>query len=222
VALPACVSIQLPTIAHSHVGHAVTAWTDTPGQIGLFEVARLEARVAAEHAAYAVEGARNIGSVKQHLGHVLHAVDPKLLADGPGTGYGLIRAIDGSIQHLGYAREVRDASANLRAGLPGVIDGLQAWRRESQLIAVLARDARQSRDDARVVAYAQDLSQRCTRLAAGLAQVRQRLDALLAAEVPPYRPIARRYLFGVIRLPSGDWAFDPELHTRQPGSHSTY
>lgn len=220
--LPACVSIQLPTIAHSHVGHALTAWTDTPGQKGLLEVARIEARVAAEHAAYAVEGARNIASVKLHVGHVLHAVDPKLLAEGPGTGYGLTRALQGGSEHLGYAREVRDASANLRAGLPPLIAELEALRRESQLMAVLARDARQSADDAHVVTYAQDLAQRCSRLAAGLEQTQQRLDALLAAEQPPYRPIARRYLFGVIRLPSGDWAFDPELHKRQPGSHSSY
>ncbi len=229
LALPACVSVQLPTIAHSHVGHAVTAWTDTPGQKGLLEVARIDARVADEHATYAVEGARNVASIKVHVGHVLHAIDPKQEADGPGTGYGLTRALEGSAQHLGYAREVPDASANLKNGLPAVIGQLDALRRESQMLAVLARDARQSPDDAHVVTYAQELSRRCSRLAAGLEQTQKQLDTLLAAEVPPYRPIARRYLFGVIRylfgvirLPSGDWAFDPDLHKHPPGSPSTY
>lgn len=220
--LPACVSIQLPTMAHSHVGHALTAWPDTPGQKGLLEVARMEATVAAEHAAYAVEGARNIASVKLHAGHVLHAVDPKLLPDGPGAGYGLTRALQGSVEHLGYAREVPDAGANLRAGLPAVIAELDALRRESQVLAALARDARLSADEAHVVTYAQDMARRSTLVVAGLDQAQRRLDAVLAAEQPPYRPIARRYLFGVIRLPSGDWAFDPDLHTKQPGSLRSY
>lgn len=220
--LPACVSIQLPTMAHSHVGHALTAWPDTPGQKGLLEVARMEAKVAAEHAAYAVEGARNIASVKLHAGHVLHAVDPKLLPDGPGAGYGLTRALQGSVEHLGYAREVPDAGANLRAGLPAVIAELDALRRESQVLAALARDARLSADEAHVVTYAQDMARRSTLVVAGLDQAQRRLDAVLAAEQPPYRPIARRYLFGVIRLPSGDWAFDPDLHTKQPGSLRSY
>ncbi len=160
-----------------------------------------DARVADEHATYAVEGARNVASIKVHVGHVLHAIDPKQEADGPGTGYGLTRALEGSAQHLGYAREVPDASANLKNGLPAVIGQLDALRRESQMLAVLARDARQSPDDAHVVTYAQELSRRCSRLAAGLEQT---------------------YLFGVIRLPSGDWAFDPDLHKHPPGSPSTY
>lgn len=220
--LPACVSIQLPTMAHTHVGHAQTAWPDTPGQKGLLDVARMEATVAAEHAAYAVEGARNIASVKLHAGHVLHAVDPKLLPDGPGAGYGLTRALQGSAEHLGYAREVPDASVNLRAGLPAVIADLDALRRESQVMAVLARDARLSADETHVVTYAQDLARRSNLVVAGIDQAQRRLEALLTAEQPPYRPIARRYLFGVIRLPSGDWAFDPDLHKKQPGSHRSY
>jgi len=90
------------------------------------------------------------------------------------------------------------------------------------VMAVLARDARLSADETHVVTYAQDLARRGSLLVAGLDQAQRRLDALLAAEQPPYRPVARRYLFGVIRLPSGDWAFDPDLHKKQPGSHRSY
>ena len=57
-----CVTVDLPSIAHVHVGHAITGWNDTPGGRGLCDVAQNEAAVASEHAAFAVEGAREIFS----------------------------------------------------------------------------------------------------------------------------------------------------------------
>ena len=207
-ALGACVTVELPKIAHVHVGHAVTAWMDTPGNRALFDIALAEAAVAAEHAAYAVDGARDVAAVRLHLGHVLHAVDPTREASGPGTGYGLAKAIDGCADHLGFAQEVRDASANLKAGLPAVIGTLQPLGREARAIAALAAEGRGATDAAAAVAYAQEARQRTTRLAGELWLARHRLSQLLAAEQPPYRVVPRRYLFGIIRLPSGEWAFD--------------
>lgn len=202
-----CVTVDLPSIAHVHVGHAITGWNDTPGGRGLCDVAQDEAAVASEHAAFAVEGARDPQAVRLHLGHVLHAVDPTREPAGPGTGYGLLKALDGCIDHLGFAADVRDASPNLKAGVPTLVATLQPLGREVRTIAVLAADARRSPDAALALAYAQDVRQRCDRLLVTLVQARQRLDALLAAEQPPYRPVARHYLFGIIRLPSGDWAW---------------
>lgn len=202
-----CVSVQLPSIAHVHVGHAVTAWPDTPGRKGLLEVAQQDARILAEHAAYAVAGARDIAEVRLHLGHVLHALSPALEPLGPGTGYGLMKALDGSADHLGFAREVKDASANIQTGLTPLIETLRQLRAQSEVLAALARDARQSRDAAQVVAYAEEVRQRGDRLLVQLDEARKRLDRLLAAEVPAYQPIAQRYLFGVIRLPTGEWVY---------------
>lgn len=207
-ALGGCVTVELPTIAHVHVGHAVTAWADTPGQRALFDVALAEAAVAAEHAVYAVDSARDVAAVRLHLGHVLHAVDPAREPSGPGTGYGLARAIDGCADHLGFAQEARDASASLKAGLPAVVGILQPLRREARAIAALAAEGRASTDAAAAVAYAEEARQRTTRLAGELWVARHQLAQLLAAERPAYRVVPRRYLFGVIRLPSGEWIFD--------------
>lgn len=207
--LAGCVTVELPTFAHVHVGHAITGWTDTPGGRGLCEVALADAAVAAEHARFAVEGARDIESVRLHLGHVLHAVDPARAPSGPGSGYGLVQALDGCVDHLGYAAEVRDASANLKAGLPPLVAALQPSVRESRSVAALAAEAQRSGDAAVVVAYAQEVAARSGAISARLSEVRQRLAGLLAAESPPYRPVARRYLFGIVRLPSGDWGWAP-------------
>jgi len=219
-ALSACVSVQLPSIAHVHVGHAVTAWPDTPGKRGLFDIAQQEAKIIAEHAGYAVAGARDMREVKMHLGHILHALNPALEHSGPGTGFGLMKALDGGADHLGYAREVKDASPNIKAGLPPIIEALRGYRQESQVLAILCRDARQSNDLPQVVAYAEDVRQRSEKLVNQLADARARLDAVLAAEQPSYQPIAQRYLFGIIRLPSGEWAYNLEPQgSRRAGSY---
>ncbi len=217
-ALAACVTVELPTIAHVHVGHAVTAFPDTPGQRALFDIALADAAMAAEHAGYAVEGARDLAAVRLHLGHVLHAADPAREPSGPGTGYGLVRAIDACADHLGFAQEVRDASANLKAGLPTVIGSLQPLQREARAITALAAEGRGSADAAAALAFAQEVRQRTTRLAGELWLARHRLDQLLAAEQPPYQVVPQRYLFGILRLPSGDWVFDPAA-TRGSGGY---
>ena len=41
----------------------------------------------------------------------------------------------------------------------------------------------------------------------GLKQMRQQLLAMLARENPPYQPIGRRYLLGLVKLPSGRWVY---------------
>lgn len=212
--LGGCVSVELPTIAHVHVGHAITGWTDTPEGKGLCEVAQAEAAVATEHAAYAVEGARDPASVRLHLGHVLHAVDPSREASGPGSGYGLLKSLDGCIDHLGFAISVPDASANLKAGTTPLLTALQPLKQEARTVAAMALQARQSGDAALTLAFAQEVRQRSDRLLVGLVQARQRLSTVLAAEAPPYRTVSRHYLFGIIQLPSGDWAWASWI--RQP------
>jgi hypothetical protein len=217
--LTACVSVQLPSIAHVHVGHAVTAWPDTPDKKGLFDIAQQEAKIVAEHAGYAVAGARDIKEVKLHLGHVLHALNPALEKTGPGMGYGLMKSLDGASDHLGFAAEVKDVSAHLKSGLPTVIAALKPLRQETQVLAILSRDARQASDLAQVVAYAEEVRQRSEKLVAQLGAVRKQLDGLLAAESPAYQPIAQRYLFGIIRLPSGEWAYNPDVQGSRRGSY---
>lgn len=204
----ACVSVDLPSIAHVHVGHVVTAWPDTPQQRGLLEVTLADAAVAAEHAAYAVDGAGDLRAVRLHLGHVLHAVDPVLEASGPGSGYGLLRALEGAAHHLEYAVEVPDASANLRRGAGAVAAALRPLLAEVQAMAALAEEGRRTPDAGHALAFAQELRERAERLAGQLRQQRQSLASVLQAEVPPYRTVPERFLFGIIRLPSGQWSLE--------------
>jgi ubiquinone biosynthesis protein len=219
--LGGCVSVELPAISHVHVGHVLSGWLDTPERQGLLPVALADARVAVEHAGYAVQGAREIDSVRMHLGHVLHALDPSVEATGPGSGYGLLKALDGAAQHLGFAAEVPDASASLRQGLPLQVESVRALLREAGTLLTLAQRGRQDGDAGQVLAYAEETLSRSRALQAGLEQLQNRLQALLQLEQPPYRTVAQRYLFGLIRLPSGAWTFSESLRTGG-GSYSSY
>jgi hypothetical protein len=217
--LGGCVSVELPSIAHVHVGHVITAWPDTPGNRGLLELTLADAAVAAEHAAYAVEGAGDLRAVRLHLGHVLHVVDPVLEPIGPGSGYGLLRALKGAAEHLEYAAEVPDASANLRGGARTVAAGLRPLLGEVQAIAALAEEGRRSPDAGHALAFAHEVRERAERLAGQLQQQRQRLTSVLQAEDPPYRTVPRRFLFGIIRLPSGQWVFDKAADATRPAPY---
>ncbi len=39
-----------PPLVHAHIGHVMTAWRDTPGQVGLLTIAQSDTRIAAAHA----------------------------------------------------------------------------------------------------------------------------------------------------------------------------
>ena len=51
-----CVTEAPPTIAHAHIGHAVTGWHDTPEQQGLLVTAAREAEIGYNHAGFALAG----------------------------------------------------------------------------------------------------------------------------------------------------------------------
>ena len=100
--------------AHIHIGHVMTMWKDTPSAQGFLPVAVADAKVAATHAGLMEKSPENLGIMKLHAGHVLHALDPTLEAKGPGSGYGLKRAAEGALQHIQLAAKSEGASENVQ------------------------------------------------------------------------------------------------------------
>lgn len=96
--------------AHAHIGHVATSWGDTPDNAGLLTTAEAEGRIALQHAELAVGSSGNLGAIKAHAGHVMHALDPESQDGGPGLGYGLLQAAQGAQAHMGYAAGSEDAS----------------------------------------------------------------------------------------------------------------
>lgn len=99
--------------AHTHIGHVMTSWKDTPNMQGFLPAAVADAKVAATHAGLAAKAPDNLDSMKLHAGHVLNALDPSLEAKGPGSGYGVKKAAAGALQHVQLAAKSEGASKNV-------------------------------------------------------------------------------------------------------------
>ena len=100
--------------AHNHIGHVMDKWNDTPDMAGLLPAAIAEARIAAQHAGLAAKDPSNLDSMKRHTAHVLHAVDPTQIENGPGQGYGVKRAAEGAAKHIMAAANSDGASGAVK------------------------------------------------------------------------------------------------------------
>lgn len=209
--LTGCVSVVRPTIAHVHVGHAITGWADTPERAGLLVVAERDAATAAEHARYAIEGAAELATLRMHIVHVVQSVDPTVETEGPGSGYGLARALQGTADHLRFAAESSDASQNLKQSVGPLVAAAAAVRRDGELIVALGREIKRTQKLEDAVVLAMEVRALADKNQAALRAFRKQLQELLARENPPFTTIETRYLFGLIRLPGGEWQWRPDL-----------
>jgi hypothetical protein len=117
-----------------HIGHVMTSWNDTPNKVGFLPAAVADAKVAATHAGLAAKTPDNLDALKLHAGHVLNALDPTIVAKGPGSGYGVKKAAAGALQHIGAAAKAEGASANVKTHSTHVsasLDDVVKWTDEA-------------------------------------------------------------------------------------------
>ena len=96
-----------------HIGHVINAFGDTPKMMGLLPTAEAEATTAAQHAALASKQPTDLDAMKMHAGHIINAVDPSVVAQGPGLGYGVKKAAQGIVTHIELAAKAPGASQNV-------------------------------------------------------------------------------------------------------------
>ncbi len=128
--------------AHTHIGHIMTSWSDTPGMKGFLPTAIADAQVAMEQVERAdLEG--RINDFWLYGGYVLNALDPGAETDAllktaygrlpttyvkieiPGTGYGIKRAVTGALQHAHLVAKADQASDNVKTHAAHVIASLE-------------------------------------------------------------------------------------------------
>lgn len=212
-----------PTIAHVHIGHAMTGWKHAPGKKGLFVVAEQEAKTAQTHANNALQKPDDLKHIKLHVGYVMHAVDPKTQKKGPGLGFGQKRALTDALSHITFAAESDDASENVQNFAKTISLYAEATLERCYLIMALGQDILQTNSAEEAATLAEEIA-KLTRANIegvnaggnggvtdpdhyGLKQLRTQITEMTDREDPPYRPVSRRYLFGLIRLPSGEWTY---------------
>ena len=217
-----CVSELPPTLAHTHVGHAVTGWHDTPGKEGLLTTAAREAAIGYDHAGYALEAAATSDQLREHVRHVLHVYAPERTTSGPGLGYGLCKALDGALDHLEFAAESDDATANVRNSVEEIKENSRDLREKCALIPELAVEIRTTESEVDALVLTEELRKFTDEVMSGsdgngvvgddaeefgIATIRRDIDRMTTRERPLYSPVATRWLFNLIRLDDGTWTF---------------
>ena len=233
LSMTACVTTQAPKISHVHVGHAMTAWRDTPDEKGLFITAEREAAIAAEHAQYAVENSHDLKLVKMHTMHVQHAMDPALISktapdmlnNGPGLGYGFIKAIGASNDHISFAADSDDASDNIKKSAQLWSQNVAVIMERNELIVTLSQALLTSDSHEEIIILADEIKLLTeqnlygydsdgdgtignVKSDYGIKQLKNEINIMIEKEDPPYQTVEKKYLFGLIRLPSCEWTFN--------------
>lgn len=137
--VPALAAAGSEGMARTHLEHVTKSWKDTPGKVGLVQILEQEADVAAQHARFAASDTSDLGNMKLHVPHVMHAIDPDTVDGGPGKGYGVLKAAKGVAAHMGFARKSEGATGALKTHSQHVIASAQSIVNWSQEIVSLAR-----------------------------------------------------------------------------------
>ena len=215
---------KAPTMAHVHIGHAMTHWKRTPDKMGLFIVAEKEAEIAHTQAKLALQKPIDLNRLKLNVGNVMHAIDPKTQKRGPGLGFGLKRALNESVSHITFASESKDATENVKAFITPFTQNTIATIERCDLILALGADIQKAESAQEAAALAEEVviltEANLNGMSAsgnggaitgpddyGLKQLRAQIEDMIDREDPPYQPVSRRYLLGVVRLPSGEWTY---------------
>jgi hypothetical protein len=214
--LCAC-AVHPPTIAHVHIGHAVTAVHVTPEHKGYLEVAEQrgnEALASAQSAA----GDTDLPQLKAHIASAVGATDSQ-------ETFGLKQSLTMAANHITFAATSEDASANVVRSAPVFASNIAAVIGRCDYIDLLGKDvaASSSLREASLSA-AEILKLARANLEGddsngdgiigsvpaefGLVQLRAELQAMISRENPPYRTVDEWYLFNLVRLPNGRWVFD--------------
>lgn len=126
--------------AHAHMGHVADGFANTPDGAGLLPTAIAEAAVARQHAELALRNTTELAAMQRHAGHVLHAVDPSRIEQGPGAGYGVVRAAEGVVQHIEMAGSHETASENVQTHATHVATAARTAAERAERVASLAEE----------------------------------------------------------------------------------
>jgi hypothetical protein len=210
-------STQAPTIAHVHIGHAITGHASTPEQVGFFQLAEEQAVAAVA----VVDEFDSSASSREALDRQLEALWAIMKF---GDEFSFNRVLQEASNHMVYAANSEDASANVRAGAKEFEAAIQGMLVRTDLIELYINETKNSSSAEETMQYADEVATLVrtnlngedidsngqigdTPEEYGIRQLRRDIDTMIAAENPPYRTVDRWFLFNLIRMPSGDWIF---------------
>ena len=153
--------------AHMHIGHVLTGFPRTPDGAGLLPTAMAEAQTASQHAGLALRDPSNLGAIQTHAAHVLHAVDPSQVENGPGKGFGVIAGAEGAAQHVELAAGAEGASDAVKTHAVHVAAAARAVAERARELAELAASVGEAEDAAAAAEIAGRMKTLADQLVAG-------------------------------------------------------
>ena len=206
-----------PTIAHVHIGHAITGVHVTPNQEGYLVTAERRGGEAVEFTRVAA-GSTDLAVIKQNVAAAVKATDSE-------NEFGVKQAIVMAANHITFAATSDDATVNVQQAAPIFAAHITRVVERCELIDLLGKDvaastsaqeagvsvvelgkltqANVSGDDANGDGVVGSIPSEY-----GLVQLRKELEAMIARENPRYVTVPQWYLFNLVRLPNGRWVFD--------------
>lgn len=217
IVLTAGCATRTPSIAHVHVGHAITGARDTPGQVGYLTLGATRANDALAAAEQAIQPNQPVAAVKSAIQVVNSHTNVR-------EDYALAEAVAEASRHVLFAAGSFDSSLNVRNGAQAFKDNIEGVLYRSSLIGRYADDAAASANPTVVHQLAgeihklananvngEDLNGDGIRNSAprefGTSQLQGDLEAMVAREDPAYVTVNQWFLFNLIRLPDGNWMF---------------
>ena len=211
-----CVS-RPPTVAHVHVGHAITGVHVTPNKEGYISSAERRARDAADYASKAASS-QDLGEIKRNVALADRATNST-------DDFGVRESIVMAVNHVSFAATSDDATPNVQKSAPQFAADSTRVIERCDLIGLLSKDVQTSASVQEASVSAREIAKLTQANVVGddsngdgvagsvpseygLAQLHKELEEIVAREHPPYVTVDRWYLFNLVRLPNGKWVFD--------------
>jgi hypothetical protein len=214
--LAGCTS-RPPTIAHVHIGHAITGVHVTPNQEGYLVTAERRAVQTVEFVRLAASS-NDLAEIRKEVAAAVRATDSE-------DDFGVKQATVMAANHITFAATSDDASVNVQRAAPKFAADITRVVERCELIVLLGKDVASSTSTQDAAVSVAELGKLAQANVAGddsngdgvvgsapseygLVQLRKELEAMIARESPAYVTVPQWYLFNLVRLPNGRWVFD--------------
>ena len=212
-----CVSRRPPTVAHVHIGHAITGVHVTPNKEGYLVSAERRARETIDYASKAA-ASHDLAEIKRNIALASQAT-------GSEEGFGVKESMVMAVNHVTFAATSDDATLNVQKSAPQFASDSTRVIERCDLIVLLSKDVETSASAAEAYVSVAEIAKLAQANLSGddsngdgvagsvpsqfgLVQLRAELEAMITRENPPYVTVDQWYLFNLVRLPNGKWVFD--------------
>jgi hypothetical protein len=212
-----CVSRRVPTVAHVHIGHAITGVHVTPNKEGYIVSAERRAQETIDYTAKAA-ASHDLAEIKRNIALASQATN----ADDT---FGVKESMVMAVNHITFAATSDDATLNVQKAAPIFASDSARVIERCDLIGLLGKDVQASTSEKEASLLVGEIAKLAQANVTGddsngdgvvgsvpseygLVQLRKELEDMIAREKPPYVTVDQWYLFNLVRLPNGKWVFD--------------